>query len=367
MSAAGLPRTVAVLGGGAMGSALVPALRRANLRVSTAWSRNPHPGPWRSGALPRALREAELVLLAVADGAVAQVCAALVDERLIVPGQLVVHLAGGLPVSVLEPAVRAGARTASMHPLRAVVPSPPPDALKGATAAIAGSDAVALAQVTALVHALGMTPLVLSDAHRPLYHAAAVLAGGGQVALFAEAVRVFQTATGAGEAEARAALLPLAQGALLALQGRTPAAAVTGPVLRGDAATVASHRDALQAVDPDLRALYEALAHASIRLARDGERVPGEILARIAAALSGPLLAGALEPAGPRVEPPAAPRAEPPRTSSAAKAEVPRSRSSLPRPPPPKAARPAASSRSPGPRDRPLSPPPHGPSPRKRR
>lgn len=350
-----------MLGGGAMGSALVPALRRANLRVSTAWSRNPHPGPWRSGALPRALREAELVLLAVADGAVAELCAQLVDERLIVPGQLVVHLAGGLPVSVLDPAVRAGARTGSMHPLRAVMPGPPPDALKGATASIAGSDEIALAQVAALSHALGMVPLPVSDSHRPLYHAAAVLAGGGQVALFAEAVRAFQAATGVAEEEARAALLPLAQGALLALQGRTPAAAVTGPVLRGDAATVVAHRDALQAVDPDLRVLYERLSHASLRLARESERASDDALARVAAALSGPLLSG-----GPR---PSAARAEPPRMVSPSPplAEAPGSRSSRPRPPPPKAARPAASSRSPAPHGRPPSPPPRGRAPRKRR
>jgi predicted short-subunit dehydrogenase-like oxidoreductase (DUF2520 family) len=348
-----------VLGGGAMGSALVPALRRANLRVSTAWSRNPHPGPWRSGPLPRALREAELVLLAVADGAVAQLCAQLVDERLIIPGQLVVHLAGGLPVSVLDPAVRAGARTGSMHPLRAVMPSPPPDALKGATASIAGSDEIALSQVAALSHALGMVPLPVSDSHRPLYHAAAVLAGGAQVALFAEAVRAFQAATGTTEEEARAALLPLAQGALLALQGRTPAAAVTGPVLRGDAATVVAHRVALQAVDPQLRALYETLSHASLRLAREGQRASDEALALVSAALSGPLL-----PVGPQ---PAAARAEPPRMPSSPLAEAPGSRSSRPRHPPPKAARPAASSRSPAPHGRPPSPPPRGPAPRKRR
>jgi predicted short-subunit dehydrogenase-like oxidoreductase (DUF2520 family) len=383
----GLPRTVAVLGGGSMGTALVPALRRANLRVSTAWSRNPHPGPWRTGPLPRALREAELVVLAVSDAAIAGICAQLVEEKLVMPGQLVVHLAGALPISVLDPALRAGARTGSLHPLRAVIPSGPPDVLKGATAAISASDESARAQLFAVAHALSMTPLSVGDGRRALYHAAAVLAGGAQVALFAEAVRAFQLATGATEPEARAALLPLSQGALAALQGRTPAAAMTGPVLRADTDTIAAHLEALQDADPALRALYEALAQAALRLARTSERTSEEALASVAAALAAPVRpsgpqssAAAATPA--RVAPVRAPEAVPAPSSApsgpakAARAArkpspppepVPASRSSRPHPRPLKAARPAASSRSPAPRGRPPSPPPRAPAPRKRR
>src|SRR5207237_832979 len=80
---------------------------------------------------------------------------------------------------------------------------------------------------------------------RPLYHAAAVLAAAGQVALFSRAVTAFQDATGAPEPLARSALLPLAQGALAVLKHRDPAEALTGPVARGDAPTVAAHRKAL--------------------------------------------------------------------------------------------------------------------------
>src|SRR5439155_848933 len=75
---------------------------------------------------------------------------------------------------------------------------------------------------------LGMTPLLTADKSRPLYHAAAVLAAGGQVALFAEALRTFRDATGLPEPQARAALLPLALGALEKLWHEPPERAITG-------------------------------------------------------------------------------------------------------------------------------------------
>jgi predicted short-subunit dehydrogenase-like oxidoreductase (DUF2520 family) len=97
-----------------------------------------------------------------------------------------------------------------------------------------------------------MTPLPTREKSRALYHAAAVLAAGAQVALFAEAVRAFRQATGARQAAARAALLPLALGALAK-------GAITGPAVRGDHATIAAHRKALP---PDLRPLYDLLTAA---------------------------------------------------------------------------------------------------------
>ena len=69
--------------------------------------------------------------------------------------------------------------------------------------------------------------LVTLDKSRPLYHAAAVLAAGGQVALFAEAVRTFRDATGLTEPKARAVLLPLALGALEKLWHEPPERAIT--------------------------------------------------------------------------------------------------------------------------------------------
>jgi predicted short-subunit dehydrogenase-like oxidoreductase (DUF2520 family) len=136
---------------------------------------------------------------------------------------------------------------------------------RGAFAGVAGSDKTARGQLADLARRLGMTPLEVGDRSRALYHAAAVLAAGNQVALFAEAVRAFRKATGASEREATSALLPLSLGALERLRSEDAASALTGPVARGDGATIAAHRKALPR---DMVPLYDALTRASRRLVR---------------------------------------------------------------------------------------------------
>jgi predicted short-subunit dehydrogenase-like oxidoreductase (DUF2520 family) len=242
-------RTAAVLGAGAVGSALLRELPEAGVRVVSRWTRSsgkplPKPG------------QAELVLLAVSDGAVAGLCSQLTFAK----GQLVAHLAGALPLAALESASDQGARTGSLHPLRAITKG---DDFRDAHAGVAGSTATARAQLTDLAKRLGMRPLNIPDRSRALYHAAAVLAGPAQVALFSEAVRAFQKATGAKERDARAALLPLALGALDKLYKMAPAAALTGPAARGDLRTIAAHREALP---NDLLALYDELTRVALRL-----------------------------------------------------------------------------------------------------
>jgi predicted short-subunit dehydrogenase-like oxidoreductase (DUF2520 family) len=308
-------RSAAVLGGGAVARALLEALPAAGVQVVASWNR-------RSRLLPPPLRGADAVFLAVSDSAIAAVCSGLE----VGPGQLVVHLAGALGLAPLRAARRKGAQTGSLHPLRAFVAGEPND-FRGAFAGISGSDASARAELAGLAERLGMHPLQISDASRALYHAAAVLAAGAQVALFSEAVRAFRRATRASEEDARTALLPLALGALDKLRTRTPAAALTGPAARGDLATIRAHRSALP---KDLLPLYDELT-------------------RVALALKGPAAAVRTLPAAAR------------------RAPAPASRSSRPRRPPLREAPPGASSRSPARRGRRRAPPPRGPAPRPRR
>ena len=266
---------------------LLPALRTVGVRVVAAWSRTPRTPQWRSGPLPRGLREAELLLLSVADGAVGPLCAQLGAERLVGPGQIVAHLAGALDLSPLASALAAGAKVGSLHPLRAIPPGSRADAFSGAAAGVEGSDDDVRGLLGALAQSLQMLPLAAAGS-RALYHAAAVLAGGAQVALFAEAVRAFQAATGSTEPEARAALLPLAKGALEALAAREPAQAITGPVPRGDAETLTLHLRALESHDARTAALYRQLSRAALELSRSGARASDAQLAPIDAALAPP-------------------------------------------------------------------------------
>ena len=320
-----LPQSAAVLGAGSLGQVLVPALRSAGIRIALAWSRTEQRG-WETDL--EGLRDAELIFLAVSDGAVEEVC------RRIAPmlrrGQLVAHCAGALGLDVLRSALDAGARTGSLHPLRAVPPGSAASVLREAAAGGDGSDAGARESLQPVARALRMSPIPVSASSRALYHAAAVLAAGGQVARFARAGEAFQDATGAPEPIARAALLPLARGAIEALDHRAPAEALTGPVPRGDAATVEAHRAAL---DARSLPLYDELTRAMLEL-------------RPSAGIEALL------------------RTRPVQGRSA---EGPGSRSSPPRPPQRQAERPSASSRSPARRAPPSEPPRRARAPRRQR
>lgn len=244
-------RTAAVLGAGAVGRALRAELPRAGVKVVAAWTRS-------SGKPLPELRDAEVIFLAVPDGAVGPLCKQLQVQR----GQLVVHLAGALPLKPLQPALRRGARTGSLHPLRAFVKKGP-TSFAGAAAGLSGSDATARAQLAQLARRLGLMALNVRDESRALYHAAAVLAAGCQVALFSEAQRAFRKATRTSEPASRAALLPLSLGALEKLRHAPAARALTGPVVRGDTGTIAAHRKALPG---DLLPLYDLLTRISQKM-----------------------------------------------------------------------------------------------------
>src|SRR5262245_22697571 len=170
------------------------------------------------------------------------------------PGALVVHLSGarGLdalaPVSELRPDCVVGA----LHPLQTFA-TPEPARLSGAWAAVAGPPAVA-----DLARAVGMHPFVVPDDQRAAYHAAAVVASNHLVALLGQVERLAELADVPFEA-----FLPPVERAVANCADRGPAAALTGPVARGDTPTVAAHLDALPHNERDA---YRALALAALAL-----------------------------------------------------------------------------------------------------
>jgi predicted short-subunit dehydrogenase-like oxidoreductase (DUF2520 family) len=202
--------------------------------------------------------DADLVLLCVPDGAIADAAAAVTPRD----GRMVGHCSGATPLAPLAPHVAF-----SLHPLMTV---PDDDAvLAGAPCAVAGSTPAALAAAEGLAAAVGMRAIRVDDADRAAYHAAASVAANYLLAVEDLAERV---AASAGLD--RAALAPLVRAAVDAWQDRGAAAALTGPVARGDDATVARQRAALVDRMPvDDLALFDALTAATGRLAaRRGDR-----------------------------------------------------------------------------------------------
>ena len=229
------PCPIAVIGRGRLGSVLAAALDAGP--------------PLARGAAPPA--GAAIVILAVPDDAIAPLA------REIAPGPLVGHCSGSLTLDVLAP----HAERFSLHPLMTVAAGAGPAVLRGAAAAIAGSTPHALATAAALARAAGLEPLEVADADRALYHAAASFASNFLVTVESIADRLFAAA---GVEHRHAARLASAALENWAAQGPR---ALTGPIARGDEATVARQRDALATRAPDLVDLFDALAGATRALA----------------------------------------------------------------------------------------------------
>lgn len=215
-------RTVQIIGTGRVGSALAARLAERGVAV----------------------REdgAELVLLCVPDSAIAAAA------RAVEPGPWLAHVSGATRLAALDP----HERRFSIHPLQTFVARRGPEQLDGAYAAVSGETPEAVARGVALARLLGLKPFELADAARPVYHAGAALASSYLVTLYRAAAELLEAAGAPAEA-----LVPLMRRTIE--NGFEP----TGPVVRGDWATVEAHVRAIRAEAPELEELYRTLAGAA--------------------------------------------------------------------------------------------------------
>ena len=279
--------TVGIIGPGRAGLGLALALRRAGVRVCGVHGR-------RRKAVPRGIRlsiggvapwlgRADVVLLAVRDDSLAPLVRQLARSGQVPRGQVLLHLSGALTSRVLAPLARAGARVGSLHPLMTVSTDPRRAAarLKGATFTLEG-DPAAVRAARRLVAALRGRAVTIAPAAKARYHAGAVFASNYVTVVLAAAEALLVEA-GFSRPAARAALAPLARASLENVAALGPAVSLTGPIVRGDVATVRAH---LGALPPRVRALYRHLARATLDLARTGgltraaERRLAAVLAR---------------------------------------------------------------------------------------
>ena len=268
---------VGIVGAGRVGTALGVAIDRAGWPVVAVASRDADRRARAGVVLPHArlvddpaalLDLVDLVVLAVPDDVMGMVAA---DVRLR-PGQAIVHTSGALSSAVLAPAQVPGTTAASFHPL---VPFADLDralaALPGATIAIEGDPALVM-RLSELATAMGARPLTVSAAGKPAYHAAAVLAAGGVVALL-DVIGELGRVAGLDEQAALDTYAPLIRSALGNAEALGIAAALTGPVVRGDTRTIALHLEAIDRLAPGVRDLYLATARRQIAIARSHDDI----------------------------------------------------------------------------------------------
>jgi len=231
------------------------------------------PPPW--------LAETDIVILAVRDDGIKPLAESLAKARAIAERHVVLHLSGVQGQEALGALVSSRAALGSLHPLQTIVePERAPLRLKGAWAAVEGMPR-AVETAEQLAQDIGMRPFRIATKAKAIYHAGAVFASNYLVVVEAVAQRLLRHA-GLSDADAWAALRPLVEGTIENLSRAEPKNALTGPVLRGDTATIVRHLESLAVDDAKL---YRALGRAALDLAQK-RGMDEETAERVAAALA---------------------------------------------------------------------------------
>jgi len=188
--------------------------------------------------------DADVLLLCVPDAAISDTVRWLSPDT----AQWVAHPSGATPLSALDP----HARRFGLHPLQSFTRARGPEQLDGAYAAVTAETEEAREVGFELARLLGLEPFSLAERDRALYHAGAAIASNYLVTLHRAAADIF------GEVGAPVeALRPLMQGVI------DSGFELTGPIARGDWATVDRHLDAIRERRPALEPLYRVLAEAT--------------------------------------------------------------------------------------------------------
>jgi predicted short-subunit dehydrogenase-like oxidoreductase (DUF2520 family) len=218
----------------------------------------------------------------VPDDALVGVISDLVDAQVLRKDHVVVHTSGRHGVEVLAPAAELGAVTIALHPAMTFTGTDVDvDRLPTCVFGVTTSDDASAAIARQLVRQLGATMTVVPEHERARYHAALAHGANHLVTLVTQAMGLLRQA---GSEDPAATLRPLLQAALdnaLAYGD----AALTGPVVRGDVATVAAHVDALADSPAPTFDAYRSMARATAELAVEDGRLPRSRARQIAATL----------------------------------------------------------------------------------
>lgn len=271
---------VGVVGAGRVGAALGSALRAAGHQVVGASGTSAATLERIDTMLPgvpvlaveEVVRRADLVLLTVPDDDLPQLVQGLATLGIWRAGQIAMHTAGRYGVAVLRPASQLGVIPLALHPAMTFTGTSLDVARLTDCLFAVTAPAPVLPIGQALVVEMGGEPVVVAEEHRLLYHAACAHGANHVVVLLAQALEALRAA---GVENPAALLGPLVRASVDNALRDDPIASLTGPVVRGDVATVSAHLDVLAAagVNPDVLATYRQLAASATRRAEAGGRI----------------------------------------------------------------------------------------------
>lgn len=228
---------------------------------------------------------ADLVFITVADDMIGS----LARQVQWLEGQCVVHCSGATEVAVLEPAASQGAAIGGFHPLQLFAdPAIALANMAGSSVAIEAEGALE-AELVRMARLVGYRVIKLPPGVRGRYHAATNYAASFLLSLLREACDIWNS-FGVNDQDALDALLPLARGALDAVEVKGLAGAIAGPISRGDVSVVSLHMRELARLGDPAVDFYRSVALRQLRLARDNGHLDAASLERMEQALrnSGP-------------------------------------------------------------------------------
>ncbi|MBW2366990.1 MAG: DUF2520 domain-containing protein [Deltaproteobacteria bacterium] len=216
--------------------------------------------PWEHTA------SADIVFITTPDDVIAEVCRDIVNKTGFRSGSVVLHCSGSLPSTILAPARKNGAYIGSLHPLQSIAKATfDSNPFQGIITAVEG-DPQAIESARKIAADLGSRCIDIRTEAKILYHASAVVASNYLVTLMDLSLRLLKKA-GIEASDAVDVLYPLVKGTLTNIEKIGIPQALTGPIARGDLATIADHLQAMGRQTPELLHLYKALGSHTVKLA----------------------------------------------------------------------------------------------------
>jgi len=246
---------IALYGPGRAGGALAIAASRAGHTITSIDGRDSVAVEALTQLVEVVDEVPDLLVLAVSDDAIASI--SQVVDLATLPAA-VVHMSGAVPVAALAPFEDAGSAIGSFHPLQ-TLPSALAGAnrLRGAYVAITATEGLA-GKLEALATSLGCVPFLIADENKALYHAGAAAAANFTMASLGIAHGLFEAA-GVDPVSSR----PLVEAIVANAFAMGPRTALTGPIARGDVATVAAQVHAVRSDAPEFVEAFLAMARAT--------------------------------------------------------------------------------------------------------
>jgi predicted short-subunit dehydrogenase-like oxidoreductase (DUF2520 family) len=222
----------------------------------------------------------EVVFITTPDDMIAPVCREIAEHEGFRENMVVLHCSGALSSEILEPARDSGASVATLHPLQSFASIDQAIRLVPDSFCAVEGEEKALPIVRQIVEDIGGILLEITSENKTLYHAAAVVASNYLVTLMGLAIELNKSA-GLATDESFSALLPLIKGTLSNVRLKGIPDALTGPIARGDVATLTAHLEAMERDVPEYLSLYRCLGLFTVEIAKEKGSISQETAVKL--------------------------------------------------------------------------------------